>query len=107
MRNPDLRVSNAQTFTITAAPALVVSFSSPDEGATVIGTATITMSETGAPSAPTGTMEEYWLQHPIATTSDAADGAAAAASAMLPFTAFQSASASCSATSPLRRVAIV
>ena len=48
-----------------------------------------TMSATGAASASTGTIDEYWLQHPMTATSLAADGAAAAASAMLSFTAFR------------------
>jgi hypothetical protein len=43
--NPDLQVSNAQPFTITAAPSLTASITNPAEGATVSGTVTVGMSE--------------------------------------------------------------
>src|SRR6267378_1100418 len=45
VHNPDLQVSNAQTFTITAAPSLTASITSPIEAATVGGTVTVGMSE--------------------------------------------------------------
>src|SRR3989442_7993721 len=52
VRNPDLRVSNAQTFTITTAPPLVASFTSPGEGSPVSGTVSVGMSDSGANGTP-------------------------------------------------------
>jgi hypothetical protein len=52
VRNPDLRVSNAVPLTVTAAPTLLVSFTSPDEGVTVSGSVLVRVEETGAVYTP-------------------------------------------------------
>src|SRR6267378_1950838 len=73
--NPDLQGSNAQTFTITAAPSLTASITNPAEGATVGGTVTVGMSESDG----TGTIS--WAVHldsgttPIFSTSGTASTA--------------------------------
>src|SRR5262245_27336625 len=65
-----------------------------------------TRSSRAAPSASTGTIEEYRPHTPIAATSAAARGSRAVTARTLSTTADHSAPGSCSATSPGRRDAI-
>ena len=55
---------------------------------------------TGTPSASTGTIDEYWLSTPTATTDAAASGAEATHSVIAAHTPFHWTSASSSARSP-------
>jgi hypothetical protein len=70
--NPDLQVSNAQPFTITAAPSLTASITNPAEGATVSGSMPVGMSESNGTGTITWTLGLDGGVTPIFTTSGTA-----------------------------------
>jgi hypothetical protein len=72
VRNPDLQVSNAQPFTITAAPSLTASITNPAEGATVSGSMPVGMSESNGTGTITWTLRLDGGVTPIFTTSGTA-----------------------------------
>src|SRR5207253_854958 len=69
VRNPDLQVSNAQPFTITAAPSLTASITNPAEGATLSGSMPVGMSESNGTGTITWTLRLDGGATPIFTTS--------------------------------------
>jgi len=70
--NPDLQVSNAQPFTITAAPSLTASITNPAEGATVSGSMPVGMSESNGTGTITWTLGLDGGATPNFTTSGTA-----------------------------------